>query len=299
MLFAADGKTPLIAPAPHTRKPAAVAVSPEHFSKDCPVDAATLKQWRHRLRQVSPHNDRLSYLHLVWEPGWYWEPIQRFLLVDCWPNTTTPDGRDVVAPAYLTALQGPDPSGLVECDPVTGERTINRWPDGSLPVVTGLQWRVYQETGRYSTPFWVIQGSRGGHKLFLTPVEIRMRKLRGLHADPPAPGDLPYAPFDNRVIDRIQEHDRLWQANGNVQQMSRLGRSAHRREEQKLRRELCDWLDGQLDEPAQELIHTLNKADAPRDPSQAVPATKIDADVAEYIETGKMSDVRDSYKPLT
>jgi hypothetical protein len=58
--------------------------------------------------------------------------------------------------------------------------------------------------------YWIIQGDAGGHKWRLTQQEKQILRLNGCRTlDTPAPGDLPYAPFDNRVLAQIATRDKL------------------------------------------------------------------------------------------
>lgn len=271
------GGSPITAPSVGVVERAGEAIR-DPFTRQMPVDDLTFAQWRKRLRMVSPHHDQLSYLHLVYEPGWPWEPVGRFMLFECIPS-------EFVDPAFLEDCQGTDPATLTTHDEITGEIT-------QKTLVTGMQWQIYRETGRYARPFWVIQGVGGGHKVFLSDTEKKFLQLAGYPDTFPSPGELPYAPFDNRVIDQITRYDKLQKANGSVKRMAAMSATGSSLRSQALRREVTAWLGAQMDEAAKSLIHTLNAEDAGRDKAQLTPESRIEEQTEHYIQHGKFSDVR-------
>lgn len=248
------------------------------FTRAMPVDDLTFHQWRKRLRMVSPHHDQVSFLHLVYEPGWPWEPVGRFMLFECLPS-------DFVDPEFLRDLQGDDPATLTTHDAITGEIT-------QKTLVTAMQWQIYRETGRYARPFWVIQGEGGGHKVFLSDVEKKLLQMAGYPDSFPSPGELPYAPFDNRVLDQVTRHDKLRRADGNVKRMARMSATGSALHAKALRREIVGWLTAQMDDAAKSLIHTLDAEDAPRDPTQLTPETIMEQRTEEFVEHGRFLDNR-------
>jgi hypothetical protein len=253
-------------------------VTRDEFRTTPPVDDVTLANWRQRLRMVSPHHDNLSYLHLMWEPGWPWEPVGRWMLFECLPI-------QFVDPEFVKDLQGDDPAKLTTHDAVTGEIE-------QKTLVTAMQWRIYRETGRYGRPFWVIQGENGGHKVFLSDVEKKLLKMAGYPDSFPAPGELPYAPFDNRVIDHVVRHDKLQRANGDVKRMARMAATGNTDRARALRREVVKWLGEQMEESAKALIKQLHDSDAPVDRTQLTSETQMDERTEEYVEHGRFLDVR-------
>lgn len=241
-----------------------------------PVNEKTLANWRQRLRMVSPHHDQLSFLHLVWEPGWPWEPVGRWMLFECLP-------LDFVDGEIIKDLQGVDPATLNTHDAITGEIT-------QKTLVTAMQWRLFRETGRYCRPWWVIQGEGGGHKVFLSDIEKKLLRMAGYPEDFPSPGELPYAPFDNRVLDQVQRHDKLQRANGDIKRMARMSATGNADRAKTLRRQLVAWLGGQMEEAAKSAVRMMEPVDP--GPLQLTPETVMDEQTAHYVETGKMTDVR-------
>jgi len=272
------GGLPVTAPSLDLSEQQMLDVTRDPFMVTPPIDATTFANWRARLRKVSPHHDQVSYLHLVWEPGWAWEPVGRFMLFDCIPILS-------VDTEFIKDLQGPDPSDLTMYDAITGQIT-------QKTLVTAMQWKIYRETGRYARPFWVIQGSSGGHKVFLSDVEKKLLTLNGYPDNFPAPGELPYAPFDNRVIDHIVRYDKLRKADGNVKRMAQIGATGNDLRSQALRQQLVAWLGGQMEEATGDLVTLLRRQkDQGRSPV-VTPESVINERTEEYIAHGRMSDIR-------
>jgi hypothetical protein len=250
----------------------------DEYMPDNPVDAVTYANWRQRLRMVSPHHDNLSFLYLMWEPGWPWEPVGRHMLFECLPI-------QFVDPELVMDLQCEDPAKLTTHDAMTGEIS-------QKTLVTAMQWRIYRETGRYGRPFWVIQGDNGGHKVFLSDTEKKLLKMAGYPDAFPSPGELPYAPFDNRVIDHVVRHDKLQRANGDVKRMARMAATGNTDRAKALRREVVKWLGEQMEESAKTLVKQLHAADVAQDRTQLTPEGIMDERTEEYVEHGRFLDVR-------
>lgn len=263
--------------------PDGIAQKRDAFIPLPPNDTRTIAQWRKRLQQASPHSDQMSYLHLVWEPGWTWEPVGRWMLFDCFPVLATD-------PTWLDEYRKGDPSVHVKHDSITGMITQDA-------LITGTQYRVYQETGRHSRPFWVIQGTNGGHKVFFSDAEKKLLKMRGYPDTMPAPGELPYAPFDNRVIDHIHRYDKLRRANGNAKRMAELSMGQEKDLLRKNRKELLGWLEEQIADVAAEMVFNLDQKDGLPDDLRTqgtiTPTQRIVEQEGEWIETGRLADKRD------
>lgn len=170
------------------------------YKADPPVDAETVARWQADLETVVPRSDRVSWLNIVWQPGMPYEPVGRFELYEMHPESEwIPEG-------ILDALQGPNPrtTGVWHI----GEDGVKRWISDS--IVSLMQWTLYRETRCYATRWWIIQGSDGGHRLAWGPVERAFWESQGRpEAVLPAPGDLPYAPYDERVKQQVIRADRM------------------------------------------------------------------------------------------
>ncbi len=253
------------------------------FIPDNPINPLTWAQWQKRLREASPHADNMSYLHLVWEPGWTWEPVGRIMLFDCFPPLATD-------PVWFEEYAKGDPSKTLTHDPITGALT-------QQSLVTGTQFRVFQETGRHSRPFFVVQGSNGGHKVYFSDAEKKLMRSRGYPDTLPAPGELPYAEFDNRTIDHIHRYDKLRRANGNAKRMAELSMGQETELLRQNRKELLAWLEEQIADSAAEMVHMLNQGkglpDELREEGTMTPEQRIMEQEGEWVETGRLADKRD------
>ena len=171
------------------------------FERDRPVPP----EWQADLESVVPRSDTVPWLKIVFQAGWEYEPIQRFEIYEMTRQL------DWVPEGTVDALRGPNPRTMgmwLEDTSITGHR---RWISDS--IVSLMQWNLYRETGCYGQRWWILQGAHGGHKWRLSPVErAYLAATRGLsadEADTPAPGSLPYAPWDERSKLAIIRADRL------------------------------------------------------------------------------------------
>lgn len=158
------------------------------------------QSWHLRLRHMRPLTDSTEGLVMTWEPGDVWEPVQRWLIYGVLP-------RRVIPVDVLQQLSGPHPrSSGHGCFPgyCMCARPRYRWVGGPAPLITRTQWLLFQETGGWARPLWVLQGTRGGHKRRFTEWESRLSQLAGGPAQPPAPGVLSYAEPDERTWEALR-----------------------------------------------------------------------------------------------
>jgi hypothetical protein len=156
-----------------------------------------LDRWRDLLYPVTGRpSEWLSWL----EPVWHGEPdVCRVVLYQVYPaRGTSPlfwaeDQRMTLA----TGRPQPDPRFRVSLDP---------------RLLTREQWMLYERFGCMSQPFWIVEGSHGGHKRQFSPVEQRLLGALGLPIDPPVAGSQPFAPVDQRTLDALVPLDemRMW-----------------------------------------------------------------------------------------
>jgi len=205
------------------------------------------------------------------------------MLFDCFPVSATD-------PEWIKECQGDNPAETLKRDHTNGVLT-------QYSLITGTQWRVYRETGRYSRPFWVIQGSNGGHKVFFSDAEKKLLQQAGYPDNLPSPGELPYAPFDNRVLRHIRLHDKLVKANGNAKRMAQLSAGKETALLRESRKQIMAWLEDQMADCAAEMVHLLEKQGAlPDELRQAgtyTPESRIADEEAHWVETGHIADRRD------
>lgn len=156
-------------------------------------------EWQAALDRMAPPGGQLSWLHLYWEPGFEWEPVGRWMIAQIIPSANITSG-------YREMLEGPNPAnyGYFETD----EYGQKRWVS-TLPGITRQQWQWYQDHGTLFRPYFVVQGSKGGHRLRFTFWERKIIEINGGNPEPPAPGDLPYAAPDRRTWDLLAKQDLL------------------------------------------------------------------------------------------
>jgi hypothetical protein len=181
---------------------------PRLYGYGAPVGDDTIIDWQSELDSRHWRGSRSSRLLIRYEAGDPWEPIGRFFL---W-QAVDPQYVEI-EPWIRDALHGPNPrstghycgAGYCLC-----ELKRNRWVGGATRRIDGATWRIYHETGFYATRWWVIQGSRGGHRYRWETTELAsvVSSQKGLGAQPPDAGALPYAPFDQRVMRAIRAEKR-------------------------------------------------------------------------------------------
>ncbi len=208
------------------------------------------KAWQDALDRLSPAGDRLSSYLGVWAPGEPELPIQRFVIWQMRPRWYT--GMQVRRrrdPRFIGLTQEP-PRRHARWDPQA--KCYRKW-GGGMAMCDRLTYQLYQRTGRYGQRWWVLQGRRGGHRYLLTNTE---RKILGLDSrnqqrDVPKAGDLPYAPLDQRTLDRIGDLEQvaLWhRVCARVSAQEHRWDAAEREAAEVARGKLADWLDAQWGE---------------------------------------------------
>lgn len=149
--------------------------------------------WQEELDRITPasNHEHKERGVIWWEPGDTWEPIQRWIIYKLWPKKATP--------AHILAeLEGPHPRSQGRYS----ER-LGRWVDGPAPHITKTAWEIYRKFGGWAQPYWVLQGTNGGHRYKLFPWEKVLLHLATGRKDTAAPGDLPYCEPDQRTWDAL------------------------------------------------------------------------------------------------
>lgn len=231
-------------------RPAAV-VPADLFRYDPPVSPETVRAWQREVDRAFPPADRISRLVLRWEPGDAFQPIQRFTIWQAQDPRTT-----AVPPFIRDALRGPNPRATGHyCAPghCLCPMKANRWRGGANRHLDRETWALYRDTGLYGRRWWTVQGDRGGHRFTLDPdeLEAKLLQLKAGVNQTPAPGDLPYAPFDARVLHKIARLDQVktW-----TRTLDFCARNAdhldaeQKREAIQAREALWQWIDWGIDE---------------------------------------------------
>ena len=159
--------------------------------------------WQRELDAICPSGPGLHRLWLRWEAGDPWQPIERWVIWSLLPRWITHDfERSTTYQVPVTECEGPHPrseghycaAGWCRCEVKT-----DGWRDGPVHTIDRGTWEVYRETGLLGRRWWIIQGENGGHRHKLEPWERKIWHIVTGLPDTPAPGDLPYAPWDARV----------------------------------------------------------------------------------------------------
>jgi len=142
--------------------------------------------WEARLRALSPKSEEHSWLYGAWL-----NIAGRWTLYECIPQALIPKDK-------LLQLSGTPYWNMPK-----------QLRAGRKQAVTAFQWEMYRVHKVWARPFWVLQGPEGGTPAQYSEMEESFLQAKGLPTEPPAPGELPYAPFDGRVEAQIISRDRL------------------------------------------------------------------------------------------
>lgn len=240
------------------------------------------KEHEARLAEFSPQTEHFTWLKLIWEAGYPWEIVERYMIYQMVP-------RRAVIPEILEQLEHPLPPSKMGnyYDTVLQEFVRNE-----DCLITERAYWLFRETGCWGRPYWVIQGKKGGHKRWYSPTEKKFLKLAGLPHEPPAPGDLPYAEFSDLTLEALKRQDALKGVQGSLKRLKKaLGNEQYSKryeaENQEFRRQITAAIYDQVDEIAEDVRKSLMKLDAPRnkfDPKK-LEALQERAEQA-FIETG-------------
>ena len=233
-------------------------------------NAEAPREWVSALRAIDPIREAFSYLAFQW-----YAPAQRWVLYEMVP-------AHAVDPDVLMELRA------LERPPVKYGVLLDR-------LVSGLQWELYQQTGRFALPCWVLQGTKGGHLVSYDRMTQKMCQRAGLPVSPPAVGTLPPCPFDNRAIRQLVKLNRLHQVRDDIDAFVRSTSPdaitrKQRDEMRQFRREFLDWLDGQTEETAEHFQRAFRTGEADYLPVCDVDWTQQHEQAREqFIETGALA----------
>lgn len=206
---------------------------------------AVPEAWERALWTIAPPSQFTTWLKIRWEPGDVWQPIERYMV---WQMRHP----RFVHPKVLKELRGPHPRstghycavGHCPC-----RVKLGRWNGGAARQIDRAQWELFQETGHYGTRWWTIQGDQGGHRHRLDRVEARIARIYAGIGDTPAPGDLPYADFDQRAFWKIAALDRvrMWKGVTDYVHRNHATMNAEERDEgEAAQKALWSWLESQV-----------------------------------------------------
>lgn len=239
------------------------------------------EEWEKRLAEFSPRTTRFTWLKLIWEQGYPWEPVERYLVYQMVPG-------HAVDEAVLEQLEDPHPPSAHGNYYDTVKQEFIRNPDC---LITERAWHMFRETGCWGRPYWVIQGENGGHKRWFTTVEKKLLRLANLPDEPPAPGDLPYAEFDDRVERHLRMLDLMHNVHNDLRRKKVLSNEGHHERQEALEKEfrvqLTRWLSEQVLEVGPDVHKGLLAMDAPRSKADPKKLEEIyEQAEQDFIDTG-------------
>lgn len=216
---------------------------------------ATPVAWQQELDAICPPSPNLPQFYLRWEAGEAWQPLGRWVIWNLQPRRITHDpNRSAWYDAIIAECEGPHPRSTGHhCAPnqCACEIKTGAWRDGATSLIDRDTWEVYRETGRYGRRWWVIQGAAGGHRYRLAPWERRIWHTVTGQQDVPSIGDLPYAPWDNRVKRHLLglEQTMRWLSVVKYGEKNRHQLDTEERQEVDLAKAaVANWMAGQMDE---------------------------------------------------
>lgn len=241
-------------------------------------------EWETALRAISPISRVVPWLALRWFPcrravDGIITDCGRWLLSECVPEEVIPENeRDI-----LQYLSGPMPSNL----PLGIRRNREAF-------CNDYQVQMYRTHRVWARELWIIQGEQGGHATDYDPTEREIRRIHGLSEDPPAVGDLPYAPFDQRVVQQMLRRNRLIRFKMSVDELRRQGVAEVTREMEagmrEAREEFVKFITEQSRATADLVTWYSGKSDHRDELPQATPQEQAAAArfADEFIDTGSV-----------
>lgn len=184
-------------------------------------DAEALADFNRRLEQLAPRGGFRTYFHAYWEPGEWWCPVERYVIGEAYPRPLIEEEHRFYLAAgvhptetRLAELEGPSPrEGAWYGVAKPGEKArlhfrIDRKDEQGrdeelIPTFTQRQWLLWRSERALIVPVWIVQGPKGGHERQFSQFQETLRRMKKLEPRAPYPGQLEYAPLDNRVFDAL------------------------------------------------------------------------------------------------
>lgn len=124
-----------------------------------------------------------------------WRDCGRWVLYECIHESLIPEqDREIVH-----FLSGPQPSRIT--DPALAY--------SRMLYANDYQCMMYRTHKVWARNCWIVQGSTGGHPIEYDLLEKSILQACGLPTDPPPLGTLPYAPFDERVVNQLMKRSKI------------------------------------------------------------------------------------------
>lgn len=225
---------------------------------DGPADAA--EDANRMLAQISPPSENQTWLHCFYEPGERWQPVERLLVAQMTPMRMIA-AKDAFfklmgeadGDSLFAELEGPPPADAYYYDKVKGE--IMYRAEILPPSISQRQWQLWREKRAFARVLWIVQGKEGGHKRDFSKLEQKILKFAGRPHQSPFAGELSFAYFDERILGKLQEMDRLadWmQKNSASWEMQTVEDRNRKRTEamEEIDSRIYAWLDSQVEDIA-------------------------------------------------
>lgn len=263
------------APAEVYGRPTVSTTTPLDYTRGIQDRHPFPREWMAQLRAISPESLQHSYLIPGWLQGSEKAPVERWVLYEAIPDPLIPpDMRELLAGTPYWKM----PKGRQH-----GRRTM----------VSAYQYDMYRKHRVWVRPFWCLQGENGGTPARYSEMEEAILRGENQPTDPPAPGSLPFAPWDGRVEREIQKRDVLYKLGMSI---DRLRKGADNEQlkaetaaaEKEFRKRFLGWFSNRLEAQAEFLTDYSRKSEAE---FQLRPPTPDEAKAAEmheevFIETG-------------
>lgn len=253
------------------------------------------EQWVRALRTVSPKSDVHGWLYLHWMPGEEWVPCQRWGLYEMlhprWVDFDLMEEYDGPHPRTEGHYCSSKVPKQFQCYCRT---KLEAWRGGPCGLITAEQWSIYRATGYVPRHlFWVIQGKGGGHKAFFTEQEEDWLTAANMSLRIPYPGELPYAPFDSRVLAHIHKLNALRKYNDDLQKYRRdMGPDYDRvvaQRAREFRESVVTWFDQQMKEECDLFVEAADAGEMDDLPKTDIDYERLcDLGIPKYIETGQL-----------
>lgn len=258
------------------------------------IDREPDPAWIEALRAESPKSDEHGFLYLAWESGEWWMPCQRWVLYEMLHP-------DWIQFDLMEEYEGPNPRSdghycsekvphqyQCYCDVKT-----ERWRGGPAGLITLTQWKIFHKTGYVPAyRYWIIQGKGGGHKSFFSEDEQQWLAQKNLPTEPYYPGELPYAPFDGRVLRHIRIGNALRRFQNNLAHYRRVMGPGYAlylaQKERAFRESVVSWCDAQMQEDAEAYMRLADDGEIPIDQKDIDWDRVTEESMPAYIETGQL-----------
>jgi hypothetical protein len=193
-----------------------------HWSMDFPGE------WMDRLRELSPISARVPWLMPRWFPMLREEngkkgDAGRWILYESVPMQTLPISQRI----EMRNLLGGVPPSLMD----TSSESARRRKAVRMMFADDWQCEMYRTYDVWARVLWIIQGDAGGHAVEYEEAEQQLLQLHGLPTDPPAVGELDYAPFDERVCRQMIQRNRLITLGNDLDALKKSGSAQAMKEE--------------------------------------------------------------------